>query len=185
LVWIQSNCIELNWIELNWIWFNSTKCNSIWIWILSNVFKFNLGILIQIKFNWVAFNSSCIMRIHSILNHSNGTECLQNQFIFFINSWSLGVFINTKSSSIVWNDVVICFTYNYKSSHVFFVCFYKKHNNRPNLTSSWHPQVKLIGKKVKMNFTYTPLGLNKCWVVISPFMRTISSNSSQHLRELA
>jgi len=120
---IGLNSINLYWIEWNLIQFNQMQFNS--IWILSNVFKFNLGIWIQIKFNWFAFNSSCIMRIHSIVNHSNGTEYLQNQFIFFINSWSLGVFINTKSSSIVWNDVVICFTYNYKCSHVFLFVFLK------------------------------------------------------------
>ncbi len=38
--------------------------------------------------------------------------------------------------------------------------FFWKHNSRPDLTSIWHPQVKVIGRKNQHNFhLHTPLGL--------------------------
>lgn len=42
---------------------------------------------------------------------------------------------------------------------IFFLSFFLLvHNCRPNQTSSWQPQVKLIGKRASMSFTSTPLG---------------------------
>jgi len=83
----QQSC-ERNWIEanLNWIWiqFNSIQANSIQISkrtltmlnpkeknIVFGSIHFNLVKIFE--FNWVTFNSSCIMQIHSIWNHSNET----------------------------------------------------------------------------------------------------------------
>jgi hypothetical protein len=87
---------------------------------------------IEIKFNWV----SCIQfKLHNaifiqlLLNHSNGTYFLQNQFInFFINSWSLVACVNTKSKFKLYgmNDVVVCFTYTTTNVVMFFCLFFFK-----------------------------------------------------------
>jgi hypothetical protein len=38
--------------------------------------------------------------------------------------------------------------------------FFWKHNSMPNLTSHWHPKVKLIARGPFTSFNCTPLGLN-------------------------
>jgi hypothetical protein len=79
--WIK-NC--LNWIEFVFssIEFNSTQISTRILTMLNSKKKnivfssihFNLRILIQIQFNCIVFiHSICIMEIHSILSHLNGT----------------------------------------------------------------------------------------------------------------
>jgi hypothetical protein len=45
---------------------------------------------------------------------------------------------------------------------IYFYFIFRKHKGRPDWTSHWHPQVKLIGRgpKTRSFTSFTPLGLN-------------------------
>jgi len=100
-----------------------------------------------------------------------------NNGIIFFGPQKISIFEGNWKKGQGWREP-ICSAYGIFPKFYFFKKNFGKHKGRPDRTSRWHPQVKLIGrgpKKTRSFTSFTPLGLNPGsqnglypWAVVTP-----------------